>query len=331
MYEVRDAAAAVAGKSEHVRIDVNGLERLAADLRQIEPPIWLKAYLAGEPTAMEKDPIHFFDGGEKTLMYSLLLDAVNFCFWPSEFAVDYRGQTYGPDSRYRAVAAMLTRAFEQGIPLYDVEFLANLKLRDTKKIFEPDTGAVPLLEERTTHLRDVGQVLADNFGGSPINLIDQANRHAPDIVRILIEKFESYRDYREYRGFEFPVLKRAQIFVSDTAMLFGNRGLGKFTGLDELTCFADYRLPQFMRARGALVYTPELDDRIEAGQEIVAGTPEEVEIRTNTVHVVEMLRLLLARDGAAPSSREIDYLIWEERVRIGKMKVRHHRTITTSY
>ncbi len=331
MEEVRDAAAAVAAKSEHVRIDVNGLERLAADLRQVNPPAWLKSCLAGESTAVGKDPIHFFDGREKTLMYVLLLDAVNFCFWPSKFAVEYRGKIYGPDSRYRAVAAMLTRAFENGMSLDDVDFLANLKLRDTNKIFKPDTGIVPLLEERTDHIRDVGRVLADGFDGSPVKLFDCANWHAPDVVRLLVEKFRSYRDYRVHLGFEFPVLKRAQIFVSDTAMMFGNEGLGKMTGLDELTCFADYRLPQFMRAHGALIYTPELDKRIQAGKEIIAGSQEEVEIRANTIHVVEMLRQLMAHNGHSPSSREIDYLIWEERVRIGKMSVRHHCTLTTSY
>jgi len=331
MDEIRDAAAAVAGQSQSVRIDVTGLERLAADLLRIKPPVWLRAYMAGESTAPEKDPVHYFDGGERTLAYVLLLDAVNFCFWPEEFTVELAGQEFGADSRYHAVAAALTRAFQQGVPLWDAAHLQELNLAAAQEIFRTKRGEVPLLKERLEKMRDVGKVLASQYSGQPSRILEDANRYAPDVVRALARDFVAYRDLREYRGQQFPVLKRAQIFVSDVAMLFGNRGLGKMTGLDKLTCFADYRLPQFMRDRGALVYSTELDRRIAAREVIEEGSPEEVEIRANTIHTVEMLRQLLAHRGHSFTAREIDYLIWEERVRLGKLKVRHHRTLTTSY
>ena len=331
MDEIRDAAAAVAAQSQSVRISVVGLERLAADLMRLKPPVWLKAHLAGEPTTPENDPIHYYDGTDRTIAYCLLLDAVNFCFWPAEFVVEMDGQEFGKASRYHGVAVALTRAFRAGRPLWEPDYLAQLDLPAMQEIFAAKRGEVPLLAERLEKMRNIGQVVAKKYSGDWTQVLTDANRFAPDVVRAVTRDFTAYHDFREYRGFRFPVLKRAQIFVSDLAYLFGNQGLGQMTGLDQLTCFADYRLPQFMRDRGALVYSAQLDDRIAAGEVIPEGSPEEVEIRANTIHVVELLRQRLAKQGCEYSAREIDYLIWEERVRIGKLSVRHHRTLTTCY
>ncbi|MBU0625847.1 queuosine salvage family protein [Patescibacteria group bacterium] len=331
MQEIRRAAAMVAEQSQQVRIDSAGLERLAADLKLINPPVWLAAYLAGDPAGPEKDPVHFFDGSEKTITYMLVLDAINFCFWPTDFTVEYKGQEFGRDSRYRAVAVALRRAFEEGIPLWRADYLQTLTPEDFKDIFRTSSGQVPLLEQRLTNIQNIGQVLTERFHGQAINILTEANCHAPDVVRLVQREFVAYRDERSYQGQRFPVLKRAQIFVSDLAMLFGNRGLGQLTGLDELTCFADYRLPQFLRARGVLVYSAELDQRIAAGEILPEGCQAEVEIRANTIQTIELLRSLVAKSGQQQSAREIDYLIWEERVRLGELTVPHHRTLTTAY
>jgi hypothetical protein len=331
MQEIKTAAAIIAGQSQHVRINPAGLERLAASLKLIKPPVWLQAYFAGKQTGYKKDPVHFFDGSERTVTYVLLLDAINFCFWPAEFTIEHRGLIFGQDSRYRAVAAALTRAFEVGLPLWEPGFLQNLTRQDLLKIFQTKTGQVPLLEQRLTHLHDVGRVLEKRFFGRSTTILEEGKCYAPDIVRLVQREFKSYVDERVYHGQIFPVLKRAQIFVSDLALLFGNQGLGRLTGLDELTCFADYRLPQFMRACDALVYSRELDEHIAAGEELLEGSSEEVEIRANTIQAVELLCRLVSRDGQRLTAREIDYLIWEERARLGELAVPHHRTLTTSY
>jgi len=54
--------------------------------------------------------------------------------------------------------------------------------------------------------------------------------------------------------------KRAQIFVADVYLCFQGQGLGAFSDIAQLTCFADYRLPQLMFHLGILSYDEQLKD-----------------------------------------------------------------------
>jgi hypothetical protein len=56
--------------------------------------------------------------------------------------------------------------------------------------------------------------------------------------------------------------KRAQIFVGDVYGAFGGKGLGCFHDIDQLTMFADYRVPVVLRLMGLLHYSPELQQQV---------------------------------------------------------------------
>lgn len=56
--------------------------------------------------------------------------------------------------------------------------------------------------------------------------------------------------------------KRAQILVADIWGAFGGQGPGALRGMDRLTMFADYRVPQQLRAMGILLYTPALAEKV---------------------------------------------------------------------
>ena len=143
--------------------------------------------------------------------------------------------------------------------------------------------------------------------------------------------FAAYQDARTWAGETVPILKRAQIFVSDLAGAFGSHGFGAISGLDDLTCFADYKLPQLFRSAGAFVYAPDLDRRIRELEIIPADSPAEVEIRGNTIEAIERLKVILTAHGRPLQSREIDWLLWHESLRPGAVTEPHHRTVTTSY
>lgn len=126
-------------------------------------------------------------------------------------------------------------------------------------------------------------------------------------------------------------MKRAQIFVSDLVGSFRGRDLGNLDGLERLTCFADYKLPQLFHNDGVFAYAPALEAAVRDGQEIAADSPEEVSIRAATIVTVERLKAELAVRGRALTSRELDWMLWEEAVKPGRLAVPHHRTVTTSY
>ena len=64
--------------------------------------------------------------------------------------------------------------------------------------------------------------------------------------------------------------------------------------------FADNLVPHVLRLDGVLWFDPELVARIERGELIEHGSPEEVEIRACAVHAVE---LIVAAVGSSPPER----------------------------
>lgn len=96
--------------------------------------------------------------------------------------------------------------------------------------------------------------------------------------------------------------------------------------------FADYRVPQILRARGVLVYAPALAAAVDARDEVAYGSEEEVEIRAATVQAVEGLREELAGMGRpGVKSVLLDWLLWQEGERLKDELPPHHRTRTVFY
>ena len=128
--------------------------------------------------------------------------------------------------------------------------------------------------------------------------------------------------------------KRAQICVADLARLLPDHRLGRVAGLENLTAFADYKVPQVLRAEGILRLAPELAARVDRGELLPAGEEEEVEIRAATIWacewIVRALRRLAPKGSPAPTAAEVDYLLWSAGQ--GKPGLpTYHRTRTIFY
>src|SRR5437588_13115984 len=82
------------------------------------------------------DRYHFHDGTERTVNWLLVLDALNFCFWAEKnqprWRIEYQGE---PLNGYWAEAASLTRAVEEGLPLWDAEYLSTMSGETLAHIF----------------------------------------------------------------------------------------------------------------------------------------------------------------------------------------------------
>ena len=267
--------------------------------------------------------------------WTLLLDALNFCFWAApdgpRWRVTWHGATH---DGYNALAAALSRAVEDGLPLSDAAWLAQLDAATLAEVLRPDEGApsIPLFAERLSNAREVGRALRDRFDGQFGNAIEEAGYDAVALEVTIEREFSSFADIAEWRGFPVPFLKRAQILVNDLRALSGGSGMGAIRGMDQLTAFADYKLPQRLRALGVLVYAEELAHTVDSYTLIAAGTEPEVEIRAATVWAVEALRRALRdRHGLTRTAAEIDERLWvESQTRLPDERP-YHRTRTIYY
>lgn len=305
---------------ENVWINQDQIEQLSKRWIQEEKsdsPLWDEQY-------------HFFDGTARTVNWLLLLDALNFCFWAEKdqprWTITYQNQTL---NGYWAEAAALKRAVEEGIPLWDAEYLTTLSEEAMASIFRGST-MIPLFEQRVQHAREVGRVLLENYDGQFTNAIEQAERNAVKLVLLLERDFPSFRDVSSYRGHTVRFLKRAQITVADISGSFHGQGWGNFSEQDQLTIFADYKLPQVLRDYNVLEYQAQLADAIDNKELILPGSEEEVEIRACTIWACELLRQAMQRLGQRVTAADIDMQLWLLGQRSDEMKP-YHRTRTIYY
>jgi hypothetical protein len=320
---VLTSTAPVVRAARRVRIEPAALAALAARWAEDD---W--------PRDSELDALHFRDGSERTANWVLLLDALNFCFWGEphgpRWRVEWRGETL---DGYAALAAALSRALEEGHPLWDAAYLARLDDRTLAAILRPapDCPMIPLFTERLANAREAGRVLLEHYGGQFTRAIEGCGGSAVELALLLARKFPSFNDVAAWQGEPVRFFKRAQICVADLHVAFSGTAWGAFTDLDRLTAFADYKLPQLLRRHGALTYTPDLAEQVDARVPILAGSAVEVEIRAATVWAVELLRHALAERGVAQTASAIDYRLWAEGQAPDPELRPYHRTRTPFY
>lgn len=300
---VRKTTAWVVARARYVTIDAGAIEGEAARIAGMEWPTWQHEY-------------HFFDGGPLTVQFLLVVDALNFCFWPD------------PTLEYEPLVRALAQTLDAEPQAFEARRLASLTPTTLRTWVGRD---LPQMEERARLLREVGSVLKTYFDGRAANLIRAAESSVTRLVELVTAHMPGFRDHAIYRGRQVFFYKRAQIFAGDVWGAFHGKGPGAFDDIGELTTFADYRVPQLLRSLGILRYSKELAARIDARKELPAGSAMEVEIRAATVQAVERLREALAGHGRDLHSVELDWMLWQRgEAQRGELPP-HHRTLTIYY
>lgn len=300
-----------------VRIDTPAVEALAERITRhdLMPAAW-------------DGVLHWSGAPEATANYILVLDALNFCFWGEpRWVVTYQGKHY---NGYAALAAALTRALQDGVPLTNAGYLAHIDEAEMATILAGE-ARIPLLPERVENLREVGHVLQERYDGQFGNLIRDVNGSAVELIRCVVDEFSSFRDVATYDGAEVRFYKRAQILASDLHGAFAGNGLGAFHDLERLTAFADYKVPQVLRELGVLHYTSELSALVDTQVELSSGSPFEVEIRAATIWAVEELRRALRQREIDLPAYQLDWTLWQFGQDLPAATRPYHRTRTIFY
>jgi hypothetical protein len=315
--DVLKTTAFVVQHARYVKINHTAIERAADALaeKRVEPPAWNYEY-------------HYHDGTEHTVNYLFLLDALNFCFWGKpRWTIECNGKQL---DGYWALAASLKRAVEEDPHLLNTRLLTRLTPQELAKILR-GRGKLPLLEERWNNLRELAAGLHILWNGSAARLVESANGDAAQLAQTIANDFASFNDVAVYRKRKVRFLKRAQILVADLWGAFGGKQWGAFKNIDHLTAFADYKLPQILRAWGILEYSSSLARKVDARVELAAGSASEIEIRAATLWAVEFLRDALAARGRELWSIQVDWILWEaSQGRFENMRP-YHRVRTVYY
>lgn len=265
---------------------------------------------------------------EEKLHFVFLFNALSFSYWGEpKWTVEYNGKTH--DGAYGMILA-LGRAIEENVPILDFHYCSQMSKEDAARILR-GTIEIPLLEERWNILREVGSVIVKRYQGSVKDLIYEANGDAQKLVALIVEHLPSFSDTSLYKGEKIYFYKRAQLLVADIYQLFGGKGFGNLTHVDQLTACADYKLPQILRKLGILEYEVSLAEKIDGKIEILHNSPEEIEIKANTIWAVEYIKEELKKRNPNIMSFEVNDRLWlatQEKFAGDKP---YHRTRTTAY
>jgi len=228
----------------------------------------------------------------------------------------------------------------------------------------PPITTLDNMETRCQLWNEVGSVIKKKWNGNILDFLGipapastasllKSNLSAPELVDRILEYFPGFRDCcawssestNDHTDHKYLCLyKRAQICVGDL-----NASLKlKLKGLDQVTTFADYRVPQFLRHAGVLEYETSLGTAINNGREIPVNSEEEKTIRASTVvaveELVQELRSLqqhLHTNGNTSDNTDepiftavsVDWYLWQlgEKMHHEGALECHHKTRTTFY
>lgn len=315
---ILDDARWVTENSRHVRVD---RQRLAQVCLKIDParmtlPDW-------------RVPVMPRWRDERLVDFILLFNSINFCYWGEpKWTVILRGESY--DGAFGMMAS-LTRAIEDdGLPLLDGRFLSDMSIQQFRHIMRGNVP-IPLEAERLAIWREVGPVLTAEYGGRWHGIVRQASGSAVSLVELLVDRCPSFDDAARFLGRRIAFYKRAQLVAGMLFQAYGGQGWGGFSDIDQLTVYADYKLPQVLRRLGILVYDETLASLVDDRVPIPAGDRMEVEIRAATVWAGELMRRELVPRAASLTACHVDYWLWATGQRPHGDNRPYHRTLTTAY
>lgn len=271
--------------------------------------------------------MHFGTNGatDDDVQLIFLEDVVNFCFWAERGKKKWEvGKGLGG---WYSLTKCFQRAAADKIPILEPEFLISLNLERTRSIFKGTNEVdIPLLEKRLENLQEAGKVLKEKYNGKFINALEDAGFDTIKIVNLLIKDFPSFRDIANFEGRDIYFLKRAQICSQDFSYFEQKNKKFHIKNIDVLSAFADYKIPQILRKYGIISYSKNLADRIDNYVLIPSGSREEIEIRSATIWVVELIKQKLEKYTSA----DIDNALWLISQNQKNIKP-YHRTYTIYY
>ena len=240
---------------------------------------------------------------------SLALNSINYQFWDTD--------DQGAFTRYErngVVGALgMRQAFEEAwnnpqSPIRQALLGQPLTTRDVRAVF----GDIPAAESRVAVLNEVLSPALRVVARDILRQIETTGAITTELAAQLADAFPiAYGD---------PVLKKAQLAISEVWVKMQEAGQNVSC---DLTAFADYQIPNILRALGVLDYAPDLAATIDSQKLIPYDSHDERAIRGASLLAVD---LLAARAGVPVAA--VDHYLWTRRK---EAQTPFHLTKTTAY
>ena len=303
---------------QNVSINDDALVKLIQKLEhtEIHLPTW-------------KDEFCYHGDAERTLDWIFIFNAINYSYWNTpRWSIKIKDRIWGSKDEAFGVMAALSHAMESGLPLNDYSYLAQLDIIDLRTIFSgiDDAGDLPMLDQRLDALHELA-VAFQRFGNAA-GILRMCDYKAQKLVPFIVGACPSWFDAQELYGETLHFHKRAWLCAAMCYERFIDDPSRVLQDPETIPLFADYRLPQALRALGVLQYHPLLAKDIDASLPIEAESTREIEIRAATM--VAASKILDALEGKL-TALQLDAFLWTFAVNEENHIAPHHRTRTQRY
>lgn len=200
----------------------------------------------------------------------------------------------------------------------------EMSMDDFKELLKGNV-TIPLFEDRYSNLVKMNAFLKKS-GKSFYELIKDLNIDS-QLFEFIVSNLDYFKDISTYEGKEVLFYKRAQLLTSDILHVREKKEKIAVDYSHLIGC-ADYKIPQVMRCYGMLEFSDSLADKVDNKVELEEGSIEEVEIRANTLKVIDYIYEKL---GKKYSRMDINDFIWLLGQDKSKMIKPYHRTLTKHY
>jgi hypothetical protein len=207
----------------------------------------------------------------------------------TKFQVDYAGRHWSDSD---ALFACMKRAMDNGIPILDGKFLAQVRRPELERIFAGNIE-IPMLDEKMEVWRQVGSVLAAKYDGRFHNFVRSCPPRLYDNGKGLIDRlareFPRFNDVSEYDGHTIKFYKLPQLGIWFVYSTLRKTGQFPLEDLEKMTAFADYIVPVGLRLMGITSYSEKLENAINTYTMIPRDSAWEVEIRAHCIYATALL------------------------------------------
>ena len=307
---VRESADFIAKNAKHVTM---GTEEEFKDAAKIIESL-VKNWKPESWSDFELHPSNLKDQ-EKKAAWIFLIDTMNYAFWtpPGKvpFTVKYNGKNW---TGYWSMCAAIKKYADNDESILEPSFWAKSTIEDWQKVFVSETETpIPFIEWRQQTISEAGKWICEKYEGSIYKMLKSCNKSALALTELVRANLESYRDQCEFNGRLVYFLKRAQILPADLHYaFFDEKGevadACTFTDINEITMFADYRVPQALYFFKLIHYDDYLFNLLKTNPHLEHGSELECEIRGCSIQAVEILKKYINYPNI--NSVLIDFVLW---------------------
>lgn len=283
--------------SKHVTIKEEKLNEIIKQINVVNCKHWL-----------ESNPFDILSLDIKDLVQVLLIyHSVGFCYWKEpKWVVEIDKVKY--DGGFAMLGLLVNRFKKDTSKISDTEFLKMVKADND----------IPLLEDRLNNLSKI----EDDFYQEIKNI-----KNDIELFNYIINKYKYFKDESVYNNEKIYFYKLAQLLVSDILHIreIKENIIVDYTNL--IGC-ADYKIPQVLNCYGILAYSKELNKIIENKQEIESNSIYEIEIRANTLAVINEIYIKTNKIIPRIQINDFIWLMGQDKTKMTKL---YHRTYTKCY